>query len=357
MPKILVIICCLAVVIAGAFVWKQKNQFELSSMDVKQNQMLAAAQVYNAHGCNGKNMSPQLSWANAPKQTKSFAIVCHDPDAPHPNGWYHWLVVNIPPIVTAVNGGGKIAGALETVTSFNEKAYGGACPPVGHGVHHYHFTIYALDVEKLDVLADTPPFEVEQKIKQHALAQATITGLYERKSPELDKVTGAKGEDLSSEKTAHAFVEKQSRAYAQAVAMIKNGQASAVVVKDDKIAAQESGKGIKPLLTLLDEQPLVLSGASLVDKVIGRAAAFIAIKGQVRAVYGELMSEEALKLLQTYHVHVAYDQLVPQILNRAKDGLCPMEQTVLKAENPDEAVSWLRAKVADIAKTRQSAKK
>lgn len=184
MHRTFIFVCC--VVVAAVVFWAlkmngSKNTFQLTSNDIIPNQMLNAAQVYNAHGCSGKNISPQLAWANVPKATQSFAIICHDPDAPHANGWYHWLVVNIPSEVMEIPAGGKVNGALETVTSFNENAYGGACPPIGHGVHHYNFTVYALDVPMLDVDAKTAPTEVEKLVQAHALAKATITGLYERK--------------------------------------------------------------------------------------------------------------------------------------------------------------------------------
>ncbi len=159
----------------------EENIFKLSSKDLVHNQTLPNAQVYNAHGCSGKNVSPELSWVNPPLNTKSFALVCHDPDAPRQNGWYHWLVVNIPNNINSISGNGKIKGSLETVTDFGTAGFGGACPPVGHGIHHYNFTIYALDVEKLDVKEDTKPTEVEKIIKSHAIAKSTITGLFERK--------------------------------------------------------------------------------------------------------------------------------------------------------------------------------
>ena len=159
----------------------QRPSFKLTSNDIQQNQMLNKAQVYNAHGCEGYNISPQLAWSNAPQGTKSFAVICHDPDAPPPTGWYHWLVVNIPASVSEIASGGKINGAMETITDFKQNAYGGACPPIGHGLHHYNFTVYALDCEKIDVLASTSPVEVEKLVKHHALAKATLTGLYERK--------------------------------------------------------------------------------------------------------------------------------------------------------------------------------
>ena len=166
---------------SGAIDKVEESTFKLTSKELTHNSTLPNAQVLNAHGCTGGNVSPQLSWNNPPLNTKSFALICHDPDAPKPNGWYHWLVVNIPLSIKSIDQGGKIDGSLETLTDFETVGYGGACPPIGHGIHHYHFTIYALDVETLDVKKDTKPTEVEKLVQEHTLAKSTITGLFERK--------------------------------------------------------------------------------------------------------------------------------------------------------------------------------
>ena len=184
MRKIILFIICLyigGIIVSGAIDKVEANTFKLSSKELIHNETLPNAQVLNAHGCTGGNVSPQLSWNMPPVNTKSFAIICHDPDAPKPNGWYHWLMVNIPVETKSIEQGGKIKGALETITDFETTGYGGACPPIGHGVHHYHFTIYALDVEKLDVKKDDKPVDVEAIVQKHAIAKSTITGLYERK--------------------------------------------------------------------------------------------------------------------------------------------------------------------------------
>lgn len=157
------------------------NIFKLNSQELKNNETLPNSQVYNGYGCKGGNVSPDLSWINAPKNTKSFALICHDPDAPKENGWYHWLVVNIPISVNSVKKGAKIDNSLETITDFNTPGYNGACPPKNYGIHHYNFTIYALDVEKIDVNENTAPIEVERIVKSHAIAKSTLTGLFERK--------------------------------------------------------------------------------------------------------------------------------------------------------------------------------
>ena len=159
----------------------EENVFKLTSSQIKNNEILPNAQVYKGYGCNGENISPQLAWMNPPSNTKSYAIICHDPDAPRENGWYHWLVVNIPSSVTSIKQGEKIKNATETITDFKTVGYGGACPPVGHGIHHYNFTIYALNVEKLDIKDTTPPKEVESLVISHSIAKSTISALFERK--------------------------------------------------------------------------------------------------------------------------------------------------------------------------------
>ena len=184
MKKIILLIMCLffgGVIMSSALDMVQENIFKLTSNELTDNGTLPNAQVYKGYGCKGGNVSPQLSWINPPENTKSFAIVCHDPDAPRPNGWYHWLVINIPKNVNSINQGAKIPSATETVTDFETTGFGGACPPVGHGIHHYNFTVYALDVETLDVKQTDKPLTVHNEIKKHTIAKSTITGLFERK--------------------------------------------------------------------------------------------------------------------------------------------------------------------------------
>ena len=184
MRKIILFIIFLyigGIIVSNAIDKVEENTFKLSSNELIHNGTLPKAQVYKGYGCEGGNISPELSWNNPPINTKSFAIVCHDPDAPKPNGWYHWLVVNIPTNIKSIPQGGKIKDSLETITDFKTTGFGGACPPIGHGIHHYNFTIYALDVDKLDIKQNDDPVDVEQKIQKHTLAKSTITGLFERK--------------------------------------------------------------------------------------------------------------------------------------------------------------------------------
>jgi len=176
----------IGLMVAGA---AQSQQFKLASPDFKQNGTIPAAQVYNGFGCTGKNVSPALKWTGAPKGTRSFALLVHDPDAPTGGaGWWHWLVVNIPPSVTelATDAGKADAahlpkGALQVVTDFGAPGWGGPCPPVGDKPHRYNFTIYALKVDKLDLPPDAKAALAGFMVNANAIGKATLTGKYGRK--------------------------------------------------------------------------------------------------------------------------------------------------------------------------------
>ncbi len=156
--------------------------FTISTTSFNNGDILPMEQVLNAHGCTGSNISPDLKWENIPQNTKEFALIVHDPDAPVQNGWYHWIVLNIPVSKTSFKKGEKINSPMvETGTSFTDvKGYGGACPPIGHGIHHYNFTIYALN-EILDKSTSLlSPFEIEKKVKAHTIKSATVSAIYQR---------------------------------------------------------------------------------------------------------------------------------------------------------------------------------
>jgi len=159
------------------------GNFTLESKDIQGQ--LSSKQEFNSFGCSGSNMSPELHWKDAPKGTKSFAITVYDPDAPTGSGWWHWLVVNMPATTTSIStdasAQGKLPkGAVETMTDYGSAAFGGACPPKGDKAHSYLFTVYALDVEKLDVTAKSDSALVGYMINQHVIEKATIMSYYQR---------------------------------------------------------------------------------------------------------------------------------------------------------------------------------
>lgn len=133
--------------------------------------------------CDGDDLSPPLEWAGAPEATASFALICDDPDAP--GGTFgHWAVYDIPPEVTFLeegySGKGRAGGYPEAANDFGQQAYGGPCPPEGHGAHRYRFRLLALDVPNLEVPARSRVADVEAAARGHVLAEAELDGSYER---------------------------------------------------------------------------------------------------------------------------------------------------------------------------------
>ncbi len=138
-------------------------------------------------GCRGGNRSPHLRWDDVPAGTRSFAVTCFDPDAPTGSGFWHWVVVNIPPQVTELlpdagnPASGKLpAGALEVRTDFGKSGYGGPCPPEGDHPHRYLFTVHAVLLDSLPVTADTSAAVVGFYLNFNTLAKASLMGLFKR---------------------------------------------------------------------------------------------------------------------------------------------------------------------------------
>ena len=163
------------------------QDFRLTSPQLREGGRMPMAQVYSEIGCTGENISPALAWRNPPKQTQSFAVTLFDTDARHGNGWWHWLIFNIDPSVRNLpqNSGNPEAalappGAVQSVTDFGTPGYGGPCPPTGDIPHHYIFTVYALDVPRLDVDASAMPGTVNAAILQHAIGFARLTVMFSR---------------------------------------------------------------------------------------------------------------------------------------------------------------------------------
>jgi len=165
------------------------EQFSLSSKDIRPWDFMSAKHEYTGFGCVGGNMSPQLSWSDAPDGTKSFAITAYDPDAPTGSGWWHWQVINIPAEVTelATNTGSATKklhpeGSQQMRNDYGKYGFGGACPPQGAKAHRYEFTVHALSVEKLDLPKDASAALTGYMIKANTIATAQIVSLYKRHS-------------------------------------------------------------------------------------------------------------------------------------------------------------------------------
>jgi Raf kinase inhibitor-like YbhB/YbcL family protein len=164
------------------------DTMQLTSANFADGDYLPADHILSASfgfGCSGGNMSPQLAWSGAPDGTQSFALTVFDPDAPTGSGFWHWLVVNIPASVSELpldagnaRSGLLPRGALQTRTDFGMPGFGGPCPPAGDHPHRYIFTIYAVSMDKLPVMADTSAAVIGFMLHFNSLAKAELMGLY-----------------------------------------------------------------------------------------------------------------------------------------------------------------------------------
>lgn len=178
------LICAVFVIPAASFA----GGFQLASPTIKNKSTIGNEHVFNGFGCTGGNVSPELRWSNVPKDTKSFAVTVYDPDAPTGSGWWHWLIFNIPPSVTALpagagtpDGSGAPQGSIQSMTDFGQPGFGGPCPPQGDKPHRYIFTVFALKVDQLPLKPEASGAMVGYFLNQNALAKASFTGMYGRK--------------------------------------------------------------------------------------------------------------------------------------------------------------------------------
>lgn len=126
--------------------------------------------------CEGGESSPMLHIANVPSSAKSLAIIVHDPDAPRPGGFTHWVMWNI-----ETNGHipENFKGAVQGLNDTKSAGYKGMCPP--SGTHHYHFKVYALDT-KLNIDQNTDKAGLEKSMANHIVATGELVGLYKKQS-------------------------------------------------------------------------------------------------------------------------------------------------------------------------------
>lgn len=124
--------------------------------------------------------------------------------------------------------------------------------------------------------------------------------------------------------------------------LLEESEASLVVVKGGEEVLRENGSGVLPLLKVVASQdPAALAGASLADRVIGRAAAFLAVKAGFSAVYSPIMSKPGMELLLDNGIEVHSKNLVANIMRQEPYGLCLMEQMVSDVSEPEEAFEKL----------------
>lgn len=163
---------------------KPASHFVLTSPDFGEGGTLRRAQVNTR--CGGHNVSPALEWHDPPDGTQSFVLLMHDLDAPDAQGFWHWIVYDIPASVSSLpeNAGSPHkglmpAGAVQGRSDFGNDGYGGPCPPPGKP-HRYFFRVYAMPVAKLNVPQDASATIISSYANATALGKAQLMGLFGR---------------------------------------------------------------------------------------------------------------------------------------------------------------------------------
>ena len=155
--------------------------FALSDMQLVSSAFENGGPIPKRHTGEGDDVSPALSWTEAPEGSKQFALICHDPDAPliKPGsyGFAHWVLYNIPGSINRLREG--IAECTHGVNDFGNEAYGGPMPPEGHGTHHYFFWLLALGTE-LDLPAGLSMWDLLEQVEPEVIGMNRLMGTYSR---------------------------------------------------------------------------------------------------------------------------------------------------------------------------------
>lgn len=155
--------------------------FALSTMTVTSEAFDALGKIPRRHTGEDEDVSPALSWSGAPDGTKSFAVICHDPDAPlvQPGsyGFVHWVLYDLAGSTTSLDEGTNEG--TNGATDFGRNGYGGPMPPEGHGPHHYYFWVLALDTEP-GLEPGLTLWQFLERVEPHVIGMNRIVGVYER---------------------------------------------------------------------------------------------------------------------------------------------------------------------------------
>jgi Raf kinase inhibitor-like YbhB/YbcL family protein len=142
-----------------------------------------AGEIPAKYTCQGKDVSPPLSWSGVPSDARSLALIVDDPDVPDPAApkrvWVNWVVFNISPSVSELPEAVRSlpSPARSGVNDWSRALYGGPCPPIGR--HRYFFKLYALDV--LLALESPTKADLERAMHGHVLASTELMGTYQKK--------------------------------------------------------------------------------------------------------------------------------------------------------------------------------
>ena len=146
----------------------------------------AGGEIPELFTCEGRDLSPALSWTGVPAEAKSLVLIVDDPDAPDPKApkmtWVHWVLYDLPAGTASLPEGvapkDLPKGTLEGTNDWKRTGYGGPCPPIGR--HRYFHKLYALDTVLPDLGTPTKP-DLEAAMKGHVIDQAELVGTYQKK--------------------------------------------------------------------------------------------------------------------------------------------------------------------------------
>jgi Raf kinase inhibitor-like YbhB/YbcL family protein len=152
------------------------------SLQVTSTAFAEGQPIPKKHTCDDKDLSPPLKWSGAPTNTKSFALIADDPDAPV-GTWVHWVLYDLPPATNELAENIEKSqylpgGARQGLNDFHRLGYGGPCPPPGKP-HRYFFKLYALD-KLLDIKPGATKKELLKAMEGHVLAESQLMGTYQR---------------------------------------------------------------------------------------------------------------------------------------------------------------------------------
>lgn len=145
--------------------------------------------IPSRYTCDGEDLSPPLEWKDPPDDTRSFVVLCSDPDAPF-GTWHHWVAYDLPANLRSLPEGAaqhaERHGFKQAINDFHRAGYGGPCPPRHHAPHHYNFRLLALSVDRLATGKSPSCRDVALRARRHVLAEAALVGVYERQSRPVD---------------------------------------------------------------------------------------------------------------------------------------------------------------------------
>ena len=163
-------------VISTTLLFSQGEEIKLTTLGFQNK-----SEIPKKYTCEGESISPPLRWRGYPEETKSFVLIMDDPDAVG-GAWNHWIIYDIPLETTTLKEGEKeLSGAKMGESSNSKKSYVAPCPPKGSGLHNYRFTIYALDIEKLNPKA-LKKSDIQNAMSGHILSEDSLIGQVERKN-------------------------------------------------------------------------------------------------------------------------------------------------------------------------------